>query len=117
MRQVLPTGLFGGKSFLKLQERARIIVHGATLHLGGVAVKGIPRSFQPVLVETFVDRARFAGTCYAAANWQCVGQTQGRGKRGDNPLSVKAVWVYPLVPNFRTVLTGGRLTAPRRSAP
>lgn len=74
-------------------------------------------SFQPVLVETFVDRARFAGTCYAAANWQCVGQTQGRGKRGDNPLSVKAVWVYPLVPNFRTVLTGGRLTAPRRSAP
>ena len=43
MRQVLPTGLFGGKSFLKLQERARIIAHGATLHLGGVAVKGIPR--------------------------------------------------------------------------
>lgn len=30
------------------------------------------------LVETFVERERFAGTCYKAANWQLAGQTQGR---------------------------------------
>ncbi len=71
-------------------------------------------AYQPVLVETFIERARFAGTCYAAANWQCVGQTQGRGRQGDNPLSVKAIWVYPLVPDFRTVLTAGRLPVGQR---
>jgi hypothetical protein len=33
------------------------------------------------LVETFVDRSRFAGTCYRAANWICVGQTKGRTRQ------------------------------------
>jgi len=27
-----------------------------------------------------VEAERFTGTCYRAANWTCVGQTQGRGK-------------------------------------
>ena len=36
--------------------------------------------FAPVLLETFVDTERFTGTCYKAANWVCVGDTQGRGK-------------------------------------
>ncbi|EQD59801.1 hypothetical protein B1B_08040, partial [mine drainage metagenome] len=30
--------------------------------------------------ETFVDHARYRGTCYRAANWKYLGQTQGRGK-------------------------------------
>ena len=30
--------------------------------------------------ETFIDPSRFRGTCYRAANWQYLGQTQGRGK-------------------------------------
>ena len=30
--------------------------------------------------ETFVDRTRFRGTCYRAANWIYLGETQGRGK-------------------------------------
>jgi hypothetical protein len=38
--------------------------------------------YRPVLLETFVESERFAGTCYRAANWTCVGQTQGRGKLG-----------------------------------
>ena len=38
--------------------------------------------YQPVLLETFVERDRFAGTCYKAANWVLVGQTKGRGKLG-----------------------------------
>ena len=61
----------------------------------------------PVLLETFVEAERFAGTCYRAANWQCVGQTQGRGKLGDHRLGqvpVKTVWVYPLTRHFRRQL-------------
>ena len=60
--------------------------------------------YRPVLLETFVEAARFAGTCYRAANWTCVGQTRGRGKLGDHRLGqvpVKTVWVYPLSSDFR----------------
>ena len=35
------------------------------------------------LAETFVDPRRFRGTCYRAANWQYLGRTAGRAKRGD----------------------------------
>lgn len=54
---------------------------------------------RPVLMETFVDAERFAGTCYKAANWRCLGQTKGRGKydrRHRCKTSVKSVWIYPL---------------------
>jgi hypothetical protein len=60
--------------------------------------------YRPVLLETFVEVERFAGTCYRAANWSCVGQTQGRGKLGDHRLGqvpIKSVWVYPLAKDFR----------------
>jgi len=60
-----------------------------------------------VLLETFVDTERFAGTCYRAANWKCIGQTKGRGKydRLNRALgTVKAVFVYPLTKNFRDLL-------------
>ena len=63
--------------------------------------------YRPVLLETFVDSERFTGTCYRAANWSCVGWTQGRGKLGDHRLGqvpVKAVWVYPLAKDFRARL-------------
>ena len=64
-------------------------------------------SYRPVLLETFVETGRFTGTCYRAANWQCLGQTQGRGKLGDHRIGqvpIKAVWVYPLVGNCRAHL-------------
>lgn len=60
-----------------------------------------------VLLETFVDTQRFAGTCYRAANWKCIGKTRGRGKydRLHQALSpIKAVFIYPLAKNFREVL-------------
>ncbi len=63
--------------------------------------------YRPVLLETFVEAERFTGTCYRAANWTCVGQTQGRGKLGDHRLGqvpVKTVWVYPLAKDFRVRL-------------
>ena len=50
-------------------------------------------------LESFVDRERFRGSCYRAANWQCVGQTQGRSRQDrDHQLrvSVKDVYLYAL---------------------
>jgi hypothetical protein len=59
-------------------------------------------------LETFIDPARFRGTCYRAANWRALGRTTGRGHnaRTMRPTQpVKAVLGYPLVPDFRTRLT------------
>jgi Domain of unknown function (DUF4338) len=37
----------------------------------------------PILVaETFVDPARFQGTCYRAVGWRSLGTTRGFAKRG-----------------------------------
>lgn len=50
-------------------------------------------------LETFVETGRFAGTCYAAANWRLVGQTQGRGRQDAQhrrALVAKKVFLYPL---------------------
>jgi Domain of unknown function (DUF4338) len=61
-------------------------------------------AYRPVLLETFVEKPRFTGTCYKAANWQCVGDTKGRGKLDTahrNTQPIKSVWVYPLVSDFR----------------
>ena len=65
--------------------------------------------YRPVLMETFVNKDRFKGTCYRAANWIHVGQTKGRGKLGQinqPPLPVKLVFLYPLQRNFREALAG-----------
>lgn len=64
--------------------------------------------YRPILLETFVENARFSGTCYRAANWSCLGNTQGRGKLDTahaNAVPVKSVWVFPLDPRFRQTLT------------
>lgn len=55
-------------------------------------------------LETFIDPGRFAGTCYKAANWTCLGETTGRGKddmhhKANRP--IKQVLGYPLVRDFR----------------
>lgn len=63
--------------------------------------------FQPVLLETFVQRDRFRGTCYRAANWIYVGETQGRGKLDRKKLRLlpaKDVYLYPLHRHFRKIL-------------
>ncbi len=62
----------------------------------------------PVLfAETFVDPTRYRGTCYRAANWVWMGQTTGRGKNDQTHQpnrSLKDVWGYPLVRDFRARL-------------
>jgi hypothetical protein len=62
-----------------------------------------------VLLESFVEKDRFEGTCYKAANWQCLGLTKGRGKlekTGQPALPVKWVFVYPLCADFIARLNG-----------
>ena len=65
-------------------------------------------AYRPVLVETFVDADRFAGTCYRAANWVHVGTTQGRGKldrRHTARLPRKDIFLLPLTQDFRATLS------------
>lgn len=82
-------------------------------HLLGRVARSIASDWQrvyghPVVyLETFVEPARYRGTCYRAANWIALGLTTGRGhndhtKRANRPL--KQVWGYPLTPRFRTWL-------------
>jgi len=66
-------------------------------------------NYKPVLLETFVEKDRFKGTCYKAANWIHIGQTQGRGKRDIHKaysVPIKDIWMYPLTKDFRKKLQG-----------
>lgn len=78
-------------------------------HVLGLCAGRIRRDFEtrygldPWLLETFVNGEEYAGTCFQAANWVCVGQTKGRGRNGDKKAgkSIKDVYLYPLVSDFR----------------
>jgi SRSO17 transposase len=59
------------------------------------------------LLETFVDPSRFKGTSYKAANWKCIGQSNGYRKEGLGYVyhgSIKEVYVYVLKPEFREII-------------
>jgi len=81
------------------EERLHLVVNNARFlilpwiqskHLAskllGLVARGITNDwhdrygYRPVLLETFVEKDRFLGTCYRAANWIFLGHTQGRGK-------------------------------------
>lgn len=76
-----------------------------------LAARRLPDDWQaryrirPLLLETLVDPARFAGTCYRAANWIEVGQTTGRGRQDRKHLRhgacPKTIFLYPLTPQAR----------------
>ena len=74
-----------------------------------------------LLLETFVDPARFQGTVYRAANWQAVGHSRGfrRGGAGYCELSTpKRVFLYPLARNVGQQLSGAALDPTlRKGAP
>ena len=64
-----------------------------------------------LLLETFVDPERFAGTVYKAANWRCLGHTRGfrRYRDGYSPSTRKLVFVRPLAPDARARMTAVEL--------
>lgn len=83
-------------------------------HVLGQMARLLPQAWQEMYahpvhyLETFIDPARFRGTCYRAANWISLGMTTGRGK--DAPTSkptrpVKEVLGYPLSRRFRAELS------------
>lgn len=84
-------------------------------HILGQMIKILPKDWEGLYnhrvyyLETFVDKERFKGTCYKAANWICLGDTTGRGKNDQTKKqnrSIKAVLGYPLITDFRKHLTG-----------
>jgi hypothetical protein len=59
-------------------------------------------------LETFVERDRFKGTCYQAANWLYAGTTTGRGRNSVKKLAqlpIKDIYLLPLCRDFRKKLT------------
>jgi hypothetical protein len=63
---------------------------------------------RPVLMESFVERDRFSGTCYRAANWVEVGTTVGYSLHGwemRKRQATKSVFLRPLQKNFRDILS------------
>ena len=95
--------------------RSDIQVPELASHLLARTLRHLPRDWAarygeaPVLVETFVDRARHRGGCYRAANWRYVGDTRGRGRNdtaGERPRSPKAIYLYPLRRDWRRQLGG-----------
>ena len=82
-------------------------------HLLGLVAARISSDWQSkyghgiCLLESFVECDRFRGSCYRAANWICVGQTQGRSRNDpERSLQVpcKDIYLYPLRRNWRSAL-------------
>ena len=61
------------------------------------------------LAESFVDRQRFSGASYRAANWQAIGWTRGFAKRQGHFVhhgQRKEVYVYVMEPRMRQFIHG-----------
>jgi len=93
-----------------------IEVRNLASHVLGLLRRQLPQDWQerfglrPWLVETLVDRRRYAGTCYRAAGWPRLGLTSGRGRmdrarvrQGEAP---KWIFVRELEPDARERLRG-----------
>jgi Domain of unknown function (DUF4338) len=83
-------------------------------HVLGQMAKRVSADWQQMyghpiyLLETFIDRERFSGACYRAANWMVVGETTGRGKDSTSKKanrSIKQILVLPLHRRFRQLLS------------
>ncbi len=60
------------------------------------------------LLETFVEKERFRGTSYQAANWIYVGESKGRSRqdRSHNlKVPIKDIYLLPLIKRFRNALS------------
>jgi len=90
------------------------------LNLRRLSVDWQARYGHPLLVvETFVDAARFRGTCYRAAGWRLLGRTRGfgRSRQGYVPHGhPKHLFVRALRPDALRLLTAP-LAPPRHAAP
>ena len=119
---------FIGWSAQQRQQRLSLIINNSRFlilphvrvphlasHILGTLLRRVRADWQrkyqvaPCLAETFVERERFGGVCYRAANWLRVGQSCGRSRHDrDHTLRVpiKDIYLYPLCSDFK-----GRLCA------
>ena len=118
-RQAGLAKIIGNSRFLILPS---VRVPNLASHVLGQALSRLPGDWRsrygitPVLVETFVDSTRYRGTCYRAANWILLGQTQGRGRQDRQRTAqgtVKDILIYPLQPQWQRLLLGARAPAVR----
>jgi len=89
-------------------------VRGLASKILGQCARQLPDDWElryghrPLLLESLVDARRFRGTCYRAANWIRVGQTQGRGRMDSehrtHGLAPKDIYLYPLCRNVQQKL-------------
>jgi hypothetical protein len=95
-------------------------------HVLAMAGRQLPKhwqeryGFEPLLLESFVDPARYRGSCYRAANWRELSQpTAGRGRNDGQHAAQKRpkrIFVYPLVKQARERLCS-LAAAPRLARP
>ena len=103
--------------------RPMVACHNLASRVLALALRQVPGDvesrygYRPWLVETFVESERYRGTCYRAANWIAVGHSQGRGRQDRHTRcaeSRKAIFLYPLVADFRARLGVGPARAGER---
>jgi len=82
-------------------------------HLLAQALKQLPEDWLKLygrrifMVETFVDSAKYSGSCYKAAGFKLLGQTQGFAKAGQNYIyhgNKKAVFIKVIDQGFHLEL-------------
>lgn len=91
----------------------QVQVKNLASHVLGLSARVVQKDWEsrygvrPLLLESFVQPERFAGTSYRAANWVLVGTSVGRGRQdrahgAQEP--VKDVYVYALQGDWREQL-------------
>jgi hypothetical protein len=125
---LISKGIVEAENLCPNGEMSRFLVrprgcHNLASHLLGAVLHRLPDDFEarfgyrPWLVESFVDTARFDGTCYRAANWIEIGDPLGRGRQDRmhrREAGTKAIYMYALEAHWRERL-GVRAPSPPAS--
>ena len=90
--------------------RSSVSCKNLASRLLGMVARKLPQDFEnrygyrPLLLESFVDRSQFDGTCYQAGNWLNIGKTKGRGRQDyyhKKAETIKDIYVYPIDKDFQ----------------
>ncbi len=85
-------------------------VKGLASHVLSLAATQLPADweaaygYRPTLLETYVERGRFTGSCYAGAGWYGAGTTSGIGRKETKKIMPKDVYLLPLRETWRDEL-------------
>jgi hypothetical protein len=99
--QVVNNGRFLILPWVRSPNLASMVLGGCVRHVRADFARC--HGVRPLLLESFVERGRFRGSCYKAANWIYAGITRGRGRNDrlcQARLPAKDIWLYPLDKGF-----------------